>query len=554
VKAFKRNGRKFDWGYLGWIFLALALLRLSAAAFFPVVTDEAYYFLWSRYPDLGYFDHPPMIAWLSSLGQMVPGSVFFSRLGGVALQLCLFPVYISLCDKAGLKDTSQKAVAACLMFFNLFGFAVGYLSTPDVPFVFFWTLALHEAAAALKEDPRRWLSAGAATSLGLWSKYSMLMIGLVFLFALMRQKRGFFTPWPYLGGLVCLLLYVPHLAWNNNNSWISFGFQFAHGFKGSHAVELPLNSNLPLPGEPVIGSMEERIGQYFAMGKEEEPKKIKTPFQKFKRRISDFAGGQVALWGLFLASFGVYLFLKARSRKLKEILSETVLDTDPAVKALLTAAMVVPLASFGAVALFQKVEANWPAIYTITAAIFMAAALSRHLSVGRWFMLPGLLNVSLGFILIGLAYFPQSSGKPSQNRVLTETFGYSQLARGMRGFDKPFFVDSYQLGSMLAFYNPELKIAQWPGITRFSELTRRKELGLFNLDTLHEQGGFQLLTLQMTPPVLPGFNVAESVQIRDCVSRGLRFVKALEDSAYNSPCEDYVHEWYLVSYRVASSS
>ena len=32
--------------------------------FFPVNPDEAYYILWSNNLSLGYYDHPPMIAWL----------------------------------------------------------------------------------------------------------------------------------------------------------------------------------------------------------------------------------------------------------------------------------------------------------------------------------------------------------------------------------------------------------------------------------------------------------------------------------------------------------
>ena len=42
---------------------ALTIFRFWAMAHFDLVPDEAYYWLWSRVPSAGYYDHPPMIAW-----------------------------------------------------------------------------------------------------------------------------------------------------------------------------------------------------------------------------------------------------------------------------------------------------------------------------------------------------------------------------------------------------------------------------------------------------------------------------------------------------------
>ena len=43
---------------------ALILLRGVMAGLLPLSADEAYYWLWSKHLAAGYFDHPPMIAWL----------------------------------------------------------------------------------------------------------------------------------------------------------------------------------------------------------------------------------------------------------------------------------------------------------------------------------------------------------------------------------------------------------------------------------------------------------------------------------------------------------
>ena len=43
---------------------ATVAVKLLLAAGFPVVGDEAYLFTWAREPAWGYYDHPPLAAWL----------------------------------------------------------------------------------------------------------------------------------------------------------------------------------------------------------------------------------------------------------------------------------------------------------------------------------------------------------------------------------------------------------------------------------------------------------------------------------------------------------
>jgi len=45
--------------YSSWLLLALA-----QAASTELIADEAYYWVYSRFPAWGYFDHPPMIAFI----------------------------------------------------------------------------------------------------------------------------------------------------------------------------------------------------------------------------------------------------------------------------------------------------------------------------------------------------------------------------------------------------------------------------------------------------------------------------------------------------------
>ena len=42
------------------------LLLLGNAYLLPITADEAYYFSWGKQISLGYFDHPPLIGWVTS--------------------------------------------------------------------------------------------------------------------------------------------------------------------------------------------------------------------------------------------------------------------------------------------------------------------------------------------------------------------------------------------------------------------------------------------------------------------------------------------------------
>src|SRR5262245_56411633 len=48
----------------------------------PVFAQEAYYWAYAQHPDLSYFDHPPMVAWLIWFGTLLFGDgVVGVRLG-----------------------------------------------------------------------------------------------------------------------------------------------------------------------------------------------------------------------------------------------------------------------------------------------------------------------------------------------------------------------------------------------------------------------------------------------------------------------------------------
>jgi len=84
---------------------ALLVLRAIMAAQLPLSADEAYYWLWSQHLAAGYFDHPPMIAWLIRAGTFLFGD---TPLGVRFMGIVLSPGFH--CDRLGTSKASASTV------------------------------------------------------------------------------------------------------------------------------------------------------------------------------------------------------------------------------------------------------------------------------------------------------------------------------------------------------------------------------------------------------------------------------------------------------------
>jgi 4-amino-4-deoxy-L-arabinose transferase-like glycosyltransferase len=224
-----------------WILLlALLGVRGLMAGLLPITADEAYYWLWSRHLDLGYLDHPPMIAWLIRAGTLIFGDTFFGvRFSGLVLSgLASFFVWESA--RLLLKDEVRAVTAALLFNLTLMANVEMLAATPDMPSIA-TSAALLFCLARLQQsgEGKYWLWAGLAAGLGLLSKYSALfLIAGAFLWLLLsprnrpeadapKQKEWLRTLWPWLGALLALLIFLPHLIWQQSHSWETFRFQFS---------------------------------------------------------------------------------------------------------------------------------------------------------------------------------------------------------------------------------------------------------------------------------------------------------------------------------------
>jgi 4-amino-4-deoxy-L-arabinose transferase-like glycosyltransferase len=233
---------------LALLVLALLAVRLTFAANVPLTEDEAYYRLWSQAPALGYFDHPPMIAWWIWLGRQAAGDDPL----GVRLLPCLACALSSLVvyDLAHFLCDSARIARRATVWFNamLLVAAGGLLAVPDAAASLFWLLCLWAAARAWRERSAPWwLAAGVAAGLAGLSKYSSLFLGpgmLLWLAASAEGRRRLASPGPWLALVAAAAIFGLNVAWNADHGWVTFAKQFGriapHRFEPRYLAELIL--------------------------------------------------------------------------------------------------------------------------------------------------------------------------------------------------------------------------------------------------------------------------------------------------------------------------
>lgn len=219
----------------------------SYAGLTELQDDEAYYWVFSRFPDWGYFDHPPMIAVLVKMGY----SIFPNELG-VQLFPLLLNVFSLLIIERLIDRKNTKlfyAIALSMAVIQL----TGFIAVPDIPLIFFTALFFlcyknFLRAASITNT----IVLGVAMALLLYSKYHAV---LIILFVLLSNLHLFKKYQLYIAGIIGIALFLPHLYWQYQHDWVSFRYHLfesnVNAYKPSFTISYLLGQIL-LPG-PIAG-------------------------------------------------------------------------------------------------------------------------------------------------------------------------------------------------------------------------------------------------------------------------------------------------------------
>jgi 4-amino-4-deoxy-L-arabinose transferase-like glycosyltransferase len=390
------------------VVVLLTLWRLYLSAGLQLHPDEAYYWLWSRHLDAGYFDHSPLVAYFIRFTTLFSGSEFWVRLSGTIVTL----IASVLTWRLALQLFGSVRVAAgSVMLFNVYPLTMLGLIvvTPDIPVFLFWSSSVY-LFWQIMQSKKAWLwyVLGLSFGLALLSKYTaVLLLPCLFIYLLITEDRRWLkTIHPYLALLVGLLCFLPVVYWNSRHEWVSFVFQFGHGLGGREYS----------PG-----------------------------------RIADYAAGQLLLVGPLVWLLGMYAALVFLFRKNKALLF-LVLTSLPII------------VFFGFSSLKKLAGPNWPAFAYFTFSILVtkyfldsASRIRRSLWYTALFVsltLSAILTLHARFSVIPLARISKELAVADTTNAF---YGWRELGAELKKYPDMKFAlaPSHQLAAEIIYYTDE---------------------------------------------------------------------------------------------------
>jgi len=208
------------------VVIAQAAALLVLAPYYGPHRDELYFVAAGRHLAWGYPDQPAFTPLLARVADLVaPANLVVLRLPSVIAAAAVILLSVQLARLLGAGRAGQVLTAVTVGFSALVP-GLGHMLSTATFDLLAWTAILVVVAQSLVDDrPRLWLLAGALAGVGLNNKHAVVfcLLGLLVGVALVRETRPVLrTPWPWLGGLLALAMWVPNLVWQARHGWPVF--------------------------------------------------------------------------------------------------------------------------------------------------------------------------------------------------------------------------------------------------------------------------------------------------------------------------------------------
>ena len=212
--------------YLALIQVALHLVT-NLRGGYGIFRDELYYIACSKHLDAGYVDQPPFSLYILALNRWLLGESLFALrfvpalVGGAV-------VFLSglMARELGGRRFAQALAGLTAVICPAFLAAGAYYSMNCFDLLF-WTLAAFFTIRLVKtEKPAYWVVLGFVLGLGSLNKVGVLWLGAgVFAGILFSaQRRWLATKWPWLAGVIAVVLFSPFVYWNLTHDFAHLEF------------------------------------------------------------------------------------------------------------------------------------------------------------------------------------------------------------------------------------------------------------------------------------------------------------------------------------------
>ncbi len=457
-----------------WLLTVITtFLRLSVIGKLGLTVDEAHYWVYSKFIDLSYYDHPPLIGYIIKVFTDIFGiNEFAVRLPSVIIFIMTSWLFY-LCVKKLFNEKIAFIGVILLNTLPVFSFLGAVVTIPDSPLSLFWILSFYMFINIIESNEKKyWYLLGIAVGFAFLSKYTAIMIypSIIFFLIFSKEHRFWLAKKElYLSMIISFIIFLPVVIWNIQNNWASFGFQLQHGF----------GKNLP-----------------------------SFSFTLFGRSI----GAQAGYISPFLFVFYCYAFYVVIKDAFIHLHSSTFMQQKSR-SALLIACFSAPiLIFFNAIATFNEILPHWPAMGYLMLTMYVAYLIDKFwkntkfkkficFSCGFSVFLICLVCIHCMYKIVPIEPFlPQKEaqkvefGIPKAEIVdiSNDLFGWKELAETINKIydtypadKKPFiFTHKSYLASQIYFYIPDKRVYCLSGKIDAYDLWQRDLNNLKNKDGL----------------------------------------------------------------------
>jgi len=252
--------------YLTLKVLAAILIGIKIWSLVAVnlVSDEAYYWMWGQHPELSYFDHPPLNAWLIWISSQLFGhGILQLRMWSVLTAIGTGVIFWNWAKRFGGEQWEPIFWRSLCIWLAapMFGVYPTFATSDHLLFFFVllsahffinYLLAVREGGAARLRD--LYLGALFMGVTGL-SKYNALFFGVAlfaYIVASPKLRRLLRNPHLYLAALLVVLIASPVLIWNISNNFASFEFHLVDRHDAGFLHQINLQNVWQFFGETAL--------------------------------------------------------------------------------------------------------------------------------------------------------------------------------------------------------------------------------------------------------------------------------------------------------------
>lgn len=239
-------------------------LKIWSLVAVNLVSDEAYYWMWGQHPELSYFDHPPLNAWLIWISSQLFGhGILQLRMWAVLTTIGTGMIFWNWAKRLGGDDWEGVFWrSACIwLAAPMFGVYPTFATSDHLLFFFVllsghflinYLLAVREGGTGKLLDLYLGALFMGVTAL---CKYNALFFGFALLFYIIASPklRGLLrSPHTYLAALLVVAVGSPVLIWNISNNFASFEFHLVERHDEGFLHQLNLQNVWQFFGETAL--------------------------------------------------------------------------------------------------------------------------------------------------------------------------------------------------------------------------------------------------------------------------------------------------------------